>query len=78
MRTERITLKSIKDSDAWVDLAFKLKFDNFRIENPDLTEDELLEKFHSEVIYEKFRHGEYADIELVIDENFNIVGGRIL
>ncbi|MCK9417489.1 hypothetical protein M0Q97_12685 [Candidatus Dojkabacteria bacterium] len=78
MKTEKITLKSIKDSDGWVELAFALKFKNFNTENPDLTEDELTDKFYSEVINKKFKYVEYADIELVIDENFNIVGGRIL
>lgn len=28
--------------------------------------------------YEMFEHGEYADIKIIVDENFNIVGGEII
>lgn len=78
MKTATITLESIKDSDGWMELAHTLKFDKFKLDHPDMDEDELSNKFYDEVISKKFEYGEYANIELIIDEDFNIVGGRII
>lgn len=78
MRTEKIVLRSIKDPDGWGQLAFKLKFEKFKKDNPNISDDELHDKFYKEVISEKFEWGEYADIEIIVDENFNIVGGKII
>jgi len=60
-----------------MELAYELKFDNFKKEYPKLNEDELNDKFFKEIVLKKFRYGEYADIEIEIDENFNIIGGQI-
>ncbi|MFW6225483.1 MAG: hypothetical protein ACOC2W_02705 [bacterium] len=76
-KTFKITLKSIKDSDGWVELAYYLKFDEFQKNNPSLNEDELHNKFYNEVIYKNFKYGEYANLEIEVDENFNIIGGKI-
>ena len=78
MATAKIKLESIKDSDGWMGLAYDLRFGKFQDEHPDLEEDELHEKFQEEVVYSKFKYGEFADIEIEVDENFNIVGGKIL
>ena len=78
MKTATITLTSLKDSDGWMELAHTLKFEQFQKEHPELDEDELNEKFYKDVVCAVFSYGEYADIEIVVDENFNIVGGRIL
>jgi len=78
MKTETIILESVKNSDAWTQLAYDLKFEQFEKENSSLDEDELAEKFYKEVIVRMFEYGEYANIELTIDENFNITGGKII
>jgi hypothetical protein len=78
MKKSKIILKSIKDSDGWSGLVFDLKFEKFKKENPELKEDVLIDKFYDEVISKKFEYGEYADIEIEVDEDFNIVGGKIL
>ena len=78
MKTEKFTLRSIKDSDGWMELAHSLKFEKFEKEHSDLDEDEISDKFYKEVVCAVFKYGEYADIEIEVDENFNIVGGRIL
>ncbi len=78
MKTAKITLESIKDSGGWMILAHELKFDQFKNEHPELDEDELSDKFYNEIVAKKFKYGEFADIEIIVDENFNIVGGRIL
>ena len=78
MKTAKVTLNSIKDSDGWMELAHTLKFEQFQKENPGLDEDELSDKFYTEIVLKKFEYGEYANIEIEVDENFNIVGGKIL
>lgn len=77
MKTVKITLESIKDSDGWEELAHSLLFDKFQKQHPELEEDDLYDKFYEDVICKKFKYGEYANIEIEVDENFNIVGGRI-
>lgn len=78
MKTQKIVLNSVKSSDLWMELCHNLLFDKFKEDNPGVDEDELLDKFYNEVVLEKFEHGEYANLEIVIDEHFNIVGGKIL
>jgi hypothetical protein len=46
-------------------------------EHPEMDEDELSDKFYTEVVSKKFQYGEYGSFEIIVDENFNIVGGRI-
>lgn len=78
MKTSKIILESIKDTDGWYQLAYELKFEAFKKEHPFLDEDTLHEFFHEQVVHNYFQYGEYANIEIEIDENFNIVGGEIL
>lgn len=77
MATGKITLENIKDSDGWMGLAYEAAFGKFKDEHPNLDEDELNDKFQEEVVYKKFEYGEYANLEIEVDENFNIIGGRI-
>jgi len=78
MKTKTIILESIKNSDVWTEVAFELKFEKFEKENPSLDEDKLADKFYTDVISKMFEYGEYANIKLTIDENFNITGGKII
>ena len=77
-KTVKIKLESIKDSGGWFELMHDLKFEEFKQHHQTLDEDELYDKFHSEVVYTTFEHGEYASFEIEIDSNLNIVGGRII
>lgn len=77
MKTAKMTFESIKDSDGWMELVHALKFEQFKNEHPEMDEDELSEKFYTEVVCKKFEYGEYGNFEIEVDENFNIVGGRI-
>ena len=79
MKSVTIQIDSIKNSDAWTSLAFELKYEQFKKEHPELDEEEdLPDLFYKNVIEKYFQYGEYANIELVIDENFNIIGGKII
>lgn len=76
MKTEKIIL-NVKDY-GWSDLAYTLQFDKFKSNNPGMNEDELSDKFYTEVIAKKFQYGDFADILIIFDEDFNIVGGKII
>jgi hypothetical protein len=78
MKTATITLDSIKDSDGWMELAHTLKFEQFKKEHPELDENVLSDRFYKEVVEPRFQYGEYANIRIEVDENFNIIGGKIL
>lgn len=77
MKTAKITLNSIKDSDGWMELIYELQFDKFKSQYPDMDEDDVSDKFYEEVVSKNFKYGEYADITIEVDENLNIVGGKI-
>lgn len=77
MKTVKMSFDSIKDSDGWMVLCYELKFEQFKQEHSNLSEDELSDKFYKEVVTEHFEYGEFGSFEIVIDENFNIVGGKI-
>ena len=78
MKTAKMTFNSIKDSDGWMELAHTLLFDKFKKEHSNLNDDELSDKFYNEIVSKKFKYGEFGDFEIIVDENFNIVGGKIL
>lgn len=78
MVTVKIRVDSIKDSDGWYELIHKLKFSKFKKDNPNLDEDELHEKFYEEIVSKTFEYGEYANLEIVVDEDLKIIGGRII
>ena len=78
MKTSKIELNSIKSSDGWYSLAYELKFDKFKEEHKHLDEDEISDKFYTEVVSKNFKYGEFANLEIEFDENFNIVGGGLI
>ena len=45
MKTSKIILESIKDTDGWYQLAYELKFETFKKEHPSLDEDTLNDFF---------------------------------
>lgn len=59
MKTGKITLDNIKDSDGWFELGHALG----------LTHDQ---------IYKTFEYGEYGKIQIIVDENLNIIGGKVI
>ena len=77
MKTAKMKFEEIHDSDGWHELIYELKFNQFKNEHPNLDEDELSDKFYDEVVSKKFHHGEYGNFEIIVDEDFNIVGGHI-
>lgn len=58
MKTAKIELESIKDSDGWYSLAVELGLED--------------------KVYDIFEYGEFGSIEIIVDENLNIVGGKII
>ena len=77
-KTVRMVFNSIKDNDCWVNLAYELRFEMFKSVNSDMDMDELLDKFYNEEVCKYFKYGEYGNFEIIVDEDFNIVGGRII
>jgi len=75
--TTTIKLDQIKESDGWHELAHELKFNKIKEQNKDIDEEELLDKFYTDVVNKYFKYGEFADISITVDDNFNIVGGKI-
>lgn len=76
-KTAMVQLDSIKSSDGWSSLAYELKFNKFEEEHKHLNEDEIADKFYEEVICKSFKYGDFANLEIEFDEDFNIVGGKI-
>lgn len=70
MKTATIKLESIKDSDGWFSLCSDLGLIKYSEDDEGET--------NNDIVYKMFEYGEYADMEIVVDENFNIVGGRII
>ena len=60
-----------------MELIHELKFEQFKNEHPEMDEDELSDKFYIEVVSKKFKYGDYRSFEIIVNENFNIVGGHI-
>jgi hypothetical protein len=77
MKTVKYKIDNYKDTSL-SELAYELKWNTFKEENTDLDEDELSDKFYNEVVSKLFEYGEYTAFELEIDENLNIVGGRLI
>jgi len=76
MKTATISIDAIKD-EGWTEICYTLLYDDFRNSHKDLDEDEVNDLFQEEVVYKKFEHGEYGNITLIVDQNFNIIGGKI-
>lgn len=79
IKTAKISLTQVKDSDGWGDLAHELLYEKYKKENPTLDEEEELpDSFYENITSKKFKYGEFADLEIIVDQDFNIVGGTIL
>lgn len=70
VKTAKFTITNHKDSDGY----FELCSDLFGSDNDDLNE----EPTSNEICYKWFEYGEYGKFELIIDENMNIIGGKVI
>lgn len=77
MKHTKITIKNYHHGDL-CEVLYDLFWEQFQENHPDLDKDELSDKFYSEVVTKHFQYGEYLDCEIEIDENLNIVGGKII
>lgn len=75
MKTSKITFENIKN-EGFYELGYDLMFDKIKLENPELNEEDLHE-FVNNKIGEKFYCLEYGNIEIEVDEDFNIIGGKV-
>lgn len=69
-KTTSIVIEDYKSSDQY----FEACSDLFSNPNKDLNE----EPESNKICYEWFEHGEYGSFEIIIDENMNIVGGKVI
>jgi hypothetical protein len=76
-RTATMYLGSLKDPDGWQELLYEL-IPLAPEEKEEWDENHPNEKRRSELSKRFFEFGEYANVELVFDENLNIVGGRLV
>ena len=72
-KTAKIYLNEIKDSDGWHQLLHELGLITTDGEGNDTST-----PANKELVRKHFQWGEYASLELEIDEDLNVVGGRIL
>lgn len=77
IKTEEIKIESYKDSSGWTDLAHTLLFDSFKNKHHDLDEDEVMDLFYTNIVSKMFQYGEFATLTIEVDENFNVIGGKI-
>jgi len=77
MKTTKLVINTYKDTSL-SEIAFELFFDKFKSEHSNLEEDELNDKFYNDVVSKIFEWGEYVNLEIEIDENLNVVGGRLI
>lgn len=72
MKTAKFTIEMHKDSDGY----FELCSDLFGKEGGEFLEDEQSES--NKKCYEWFEYGEYGSFEIIIDENMNIIDGKVI
>jgi hypothetical protein len=77
IKTTKIKISDYKDTSL-SEIAHSLFFDKFKKSNPTLDEDQLNDKFYTEITNKLFQHGEYLNLELTVDENLNIISGKII
>lgn len=76
MKTAKIVLSSIKDH-GWWDLLLELGL--LAVKGEDGCDgSEPISAEVAEKINQHFKYGEYASIEIEVDDDMNIIGGRIL
>lgn len=72
MKTAKLILDSIKDPDKFTEMCWELGL----IREDDRGRD--YDSVESPLVAKHFEFHEYASIEIEVDENLNIVGGRFL
>jgi hypothetical protein len=72
-KTATITLDSVKDPDGWPEVISGLGLRTYDEEGEDVSSKE-----RQDFVGRHFPWDEYADLELVIDEDLNVVGGRVI
>jgi len=77
MKTVKMTIESYYPS-GWYELANDLLFEKFKKDRPHHNPKELDDDFYNLVVNQIFEYGEFANIEIEVDEDLNIVGGRII
>jgi hypothetical protein len=77
MKTAKFTINYHKDSDGYIDLCSNL-FPYTEEEMKKVDEDDNFEPKANKICNEWFEYGEYGSFELIIDENMNIVGGKVI
>jgi len=78
LKTSTIVIETYKDTSIG-EVAYELYFDKFKNENPNLDENELSDKFYTEVVSKMFEYGEFIHkMEIEIDENLNIISGKLI
>jgi hypothetical protein len=77
MKTITITLIDVKGTDIWSEVLFSAIPLKEGVEEEEEEDPETLAR--REALSERyFQYGEYANLELTIDESMNIVSGRII
>ena len=76
-KTASITLDNIKDSSGWHEMITELFTKKFETEFPDETEDDICERIYKKTT-STFEYGEFASLTIEVDEDLNIVGGKII
>lgn len=69
VKTTTFTIENYKDSDGYFGLCSDL-FGNNNNSNEESNSNEICRKW--------FEYGEYGNFELIIDENMNIIGGKVI
>ncbi len=72
-KTAKIVLDDIKDPDGWQEVLHKLGLVSCDEDGNDTSTET-----HQRLVKEHFKWGEYASLELEIDEDLNVVGGKVL
>ena len=76
MKTAKFTINYHKDSDGYMELCSDL-FPYTDEELKKVDEDDDFEPKANKICSKMFKYGEYGSFELIIDENFNIIGGKV-
>jgi len=78
-KTKTIIIDNIKMPDGWSELVWELKFDEYKKTHQELdVEEELPDAFYKDVISKMFKYGDFGKIEITVDEEFNIIQGKVI
>lgn len=77
MRTVKLKIDNHKDTGAY-EFIYDLLYEKFKEDHKELNEDELDEMFYKNVVENILEYGEFISLEVDVDENLNIIGGKII